>query len=201
MSRKKSSRWLLIVSVIIGVLILLSLMAILKSKRSNALDEAHSYDISKNVMTTQYEVGNPDPIQTIWISRSLEIQLFETNGAFALYDLKNRIRKIKADPDSAVQETKIDRTTAQSIAKTMEIPWGQLPFNNTSELPDGAVWEKVQLKEGALSSEQTENYDLFWSKKTMGGNFNIDYRQRYHIDSKTKHPFKIEYWQKRGVST
>ena len=30
----------------------------------------------------------------------------------------------------------------------------------------------------------------------MSGNFSIDYQRRCYIDSKTKHPFKIEYWQK-----
>ena len=164
-----------------------------QSPSVKATDIGQIYEALKNVqhvVMTHYEIDNPEPIQIIRISRSMGIKLFETNGELTLYDIKNRTKKIKTSPDADVQETKIDRETAQTVAKTMDVPWGLLPFNNTSELPDGAVWEKVQS-----DSEQIEIFNLFWKEKTLTGK-DINYQWQCHLDPINKHPFKIEWWRK-----
>ena len=176
--------------IIIGILLF-------QSPSVKATDIGQIYEALKNVQNvimTQYEVDNPNPIQTTWICRSLGIMLLETNGSFALFDIKNNTRKTKADLTSGVQQTDLDHDMAQTIAGTMDAPWGLLPFKNTSDLPDGAVWEKVQPEGVDVSLEQIEVYDLFWTEEVIGNDANIDYQWRCHLDSTTKHPIKVEWW-------
>ena len=147
---------------------------------------------------TQYDVNIEEPVQATHISHSLGIKLFETSGAFTLYDIKNKTRKMKADPASEVQQTDIDREMVRTVAGTMDVPWGLLPFKKTADLPNGAVWQKVQSAQVDLIPEQTEIFDLFWSTEITGGK--IDYQWRCHLDAVTKRPFKIEWRQKNQLN-
>lgn len=196
------SRWFLKPLVAAAAVIVIAVL-LFQSPSVKATDIGQIYEALKNiknVIMTHYEVDNPDPIQTTWISRTLGIKLLETNGAFTLFDTKNNLQKTKADLASDVQQTDLDRGMAQTIAGTMYAPWGLLPFKNTSDLPPGAVWKKVQPEAGDVSLEQTEIYDLFWTEKSVGSNTDIHYQWRCHIDATTKHPSKIEWWKKTQQS-
>lgn len=178
--------------------VLLVTVLLFQNTPVKATDIGQIYEALKNVQNvvlTHFEIDNPDPIQTTYISRSLGIKLMKTSDAVTLYDMNHQTQKNRTGPTLEMQQTDLDRTAAQSVAKTMEVPWGLLPFKNASELPDGAVWKKSPLEGLGLNPEQTEVYDLFWTETSADGNA-IDYRWRCHLDASTKHPLKVEWWRK-----
>jgi len=191
------SRWVL-KPLAAAAAVIIATILLFQSPSVKATDIGQIYEALKNVkniVITQYEANNPDPIQTIWISRSLDIKLLEAGSAFTLYDINSKTQKNRINPASDVQQTNLNHAMTQSIAKSMEVPWGLLPFKNTSELPAGAVWE-VQPEGIVMDSGKTEIYDLFWIAKIVGNNSSIYHQWRCHIDVTTKHPLKVEWWQK-----
>jgi len=149
----------------------------------------------KNLKMKRVEVETRDPVQTLWISRSLGFKLLKNNGNMTLLDVHNNIQKDKEGSSSKAMETSLDQTTVQCIAKTMDPPWGLLPFNRTSELPDGAVWKKVQTEDNDMSNESIEMYDLFWTEESMAGMV-ISYQWRCLLNAQIKRPLKVEWWRK-----
>jgi hypothetical protein len=173
--------------------ILVIALLLFENSAVKATDINQIYEALKNVqqvMMTHHGVDDPKPVQIIWISRSLGIKLYKSDDTFTLYDLHKKKQKIKT-PLAETQENGLNRDVAGSIAKTMDVPWGLLPFRRSSEMPQGAVWEKIRLE----GSQETEVYDLFWAETLAAGKI-INYRWRCHLDPDTKHPLKVEWSEK-----
>jgi hypothetical protein len=166
------------------------------------LDIGQIYEALKNVTNvsmTQYDVDEPAPIQQTWMSRSLGIKLYKEQERFTLWDIENKTRKIYGNDAAQIQSTMLEQDAIETVAKTMDAPYGLLPFKNVSELPRGAVWEKVQSQEAGPDIEKTEIYNLFWTQKSATGN-SVDYQWQCHIDAATKCPLKIM-WGKKNPDT
>lgn len=178
---------------VIAIIILFSF----RGSPVNATDIGQIYEALKNVQNvilTHYDVDNPEPVQQVSISRSRGIKLLKTGSDFVLLDVKNRIKK-STDSDERLQQARLDRDTVRSITKTMNIPYGLLPFNSNADLPEGAVWKKVDPNGDVFNPDQTEIYDLFWTEKTSDPDVDVHYRWRCHLNPVTKHPFRLELWK------
>lgn len=192
----KAPRWLF-GPVAAAAAVLVIAVLLFQNVSVKATDIGQIYEALKNVQNivmTHYEADNPNPIQTIWICRSLGMKILETNGSFTLYDINNKIQKSRTGQSPEIQRTDLDRGAVESIAKSMEVPWGLLPFKNTSSLPDGATWEKDPSPTPEAGSGEREVYTLFWSEKVTGNDAGIDYQWRCILDSVTKHPLLVEWW-------
>lgn len=178
--------------------IILVAMLFFKNPSLDATDLGQIYEALKNVrnvIMTQYDVDSTESVQQILIARSQGIKLLKTGSDVILFDIQNKIKKTM-NADDQLQQTDLDRDTVKFIAETMNVPYGLLPFNSSSELPEGAVWKKVELEESKTPQKQVEIYDLFWSKRTIGAEFEIHYQWRCHLDPATKHPFRLEFLRK-----
>jgi hypothetical protein len=77
----------------------------------------------------------------------------------------------------------------------MKVPWGLLPFNNISAVPEDAKWRQVADEDIETTIPNTEMYDLIWIEKALDGS--IVYKKwRGYIDIETKLPMRVERWQK-----
>jgi hypothetical protein len=178
--------------------IVLAAVLLFQNAHVKATDIGQIYEALKkvkNLKMTRVEVETTNAVQTTWISRSLDVKLLKTDGNITLFDIHNKIQKDKEEIESKVFETTLDKTTVQRILKTMDAPWGLLPFNRTSELPDGAVWKKSQTEDNITNNEPIEVYDLFWTEKSMAGK-TVFYQWRCRLNAQTKRPLKVEWWRK-----
>ncbi len=185
-----------------AAVLMIAALLLFQNSPLQATDIGQIYEALKNVTNvsmTQYDVDEPAPIQQTWMSRSLGIKLYKEQERFTLWDIENKTRKIYGNDAAQIQSTMLEQDAIETVAKTMDAPYGLLPFKNVSELPRGAVWEKVQSQEAGPDIEKTEIYNLFWTQKSATGN-SVDYQWQCHIDAATKCPLKIM-WGKKNPDT
>lgn len=151
----------------------------------------------KNISMTYYDALEPEPLQQIWVSRSLGVKLFKTGETYSLWDIKNKTQKTLKSTSSEIESESLNRSEIRTVSETMNIPYGLLPFKHTSELPAGAVWERVRSSDtNAVYEESTEVYDLMWTHQT-GNRTPVHYRWQCRLDPVSKYPQKVLFWQKQ----
>ena len=185
-----------------AAVLMIAALLLFQNSPLQATDIGQIYEALKNINTiamTQYDVEESEPVQQTWVSRSLGIKLYKEQERFTLWDIENKTRKIYGNDAAQIQSTMLEQDAIETVAKTMDAPYGLLPFKNVSELPRGAVWEKVQSQEAGPDIEKTEIYNLFWTQKSATGN-SVDYQWQCHIDAATKCPLKIM-WGKKNPDT
>ena len=109
------------------------------------------------------------PVQTVWISNSLQTVYSREEGREVLWDMKSQ------------------------VSETMQIPWGLLPFRKISEIPAGYDWTPIESIR-QLAGKPVAVYDYTWQDGTA--NFNVQRKWRGYLDPETKLPHRIEWWVK-----
>ena len=146
----------------------------------------------KNVcITTFYQ---EKPTQKRWISRELNINMLKTERQCVFWDIEGKLRKTK---NLATGSITMEELNDNMLAETMEMPWGLLPFNTISKVPENAKWQRVADKAIEAIISNTQVYDLTWPKKMLDRSI-VYQKRRFYIDIKTKLPKKIEMWQKHA---
>jgi hypothetical protein len=112
-----------------------------------------------------------------------------------MQDTDNRVTYTQTLSGNMIESTPMSREMLAAVDKGMDVPWGLLPFNNVSDLPDGAVWKKVPAQLPTADTNSSEVYDLFWTEKTIGGS-GVFYQWRCMLDPVTKRPYEIQWWSK-----
>ena len=194
-------RWLLRPLAAAAVLMIAALL-FLPSPSLQATDIGQIYEALKNVThiaMVQYDADSPDPIQQTWVSHPLGVKLIKTADSFTRWDITNKTQTTDDGRTPQVQSATLTPAAMKAVAKTMESPYGLLPFKNASELPPGAMWEKTQSPQNGPESETTEVYNLFWTQQTAGSD-PVDHQWQCSVDPATKQPLKIKMWQKHPAT-
>ena len=194
-SRLPQRRWLLRPLAAAAVLVF-GILLLFQSPSVQATDIGQIYEALKNVRNiamAQYDADEADPVQQTWISRSLNLKLTRTGESFALWNIADRTQKLYNTNNAQTQSLTLDTEAIHGLTKTMDAPYGLLPFKNTSELPPGAIWKKE------ADVKETEIYNLFWTQETAGA-VPVEYQWQCHVDAVTKQPLTIK-WGKKEPAT
>lgn len=182
--------------------LMIAALLLFQSSSLQATDIGQIYKALKNVThiaMAQYDADSPDPTQQTWVSHPLGVKLIKTADRFARWDITNKTQTTDDGRNPQVQSATLTPAAIEAVAKTMEAPYGLLPFRNASELPPGAVWEKTPSPHNGPESETTEIYNLFWTEKSAVGD-PVDYHWQCAVDPATKRPFKIT-WREKHPTT
>lgn len=149
----------------------------------------------KNICVTAFVPEESKPTQEIWISRPLKIKMFKTETECVLWDMRGKSRKVRDLNTGSIITAGLDEEMLMRIEESIEGPVGLLPFNNISEVPEDAKWQKITEEVIETAITNTEVYDLTWMEKALDGS--IVYRKwRGYINTETKFPVRVERWIK-----
>jgi hypothetical protein len=144
----------------------------------------------RNVCITRIVPDTAKPRQKQWISRSLNLIVFEDRDAYTLWDMSNRtirIRLLKEEEAKTIEMSDQVFARGQSqIAHTL----GLVPFDEIADLPEGATWEKVADPNGAALVPGTQPYDLVWTTP-ISATRQME-RWRFFVDPWTHLPARVE---------
>ncbi len=142
----------------------------------------------QNLIIASYAFEEQSPLQEIWVSNSLGVQLFIEKERAVLWDLNRQTKTVKTADG-------LETLALTDPIKKLEIPWGLLPFRSPSELPPKYKWKQVWLRPEDVSLGQCSVYDLTWTDFSGLGRA-VERRWRGYLDPKTKFPLRIEWWEK-----
>jgi hypothetical protein len=185
-----------------AAVLMIAALLLFQSPSLQATDIGQIYEALKNVTTiamAQYDADQTTPIQQTWLSRPWGVKLTKTADSFTRWNIPNKTQKTDDGRTPQIQSVTLTPAAIETVAKTMEAPYGLLPFRNASELPPGAVWERVPSPQNGPDREKTEIYNLFWTEKTAGSD-PVDYQWQCSVDPATKRPSKITWAEKHPAT-
>jgi len=148
----------------------------------------------KSVYISKFVPGETKPTEEKWVSRTLNVYMTKTGNEVVLWDLQNRVRKIKQVGANSVETTLL---SGDEIAKTKDRMagfLGLLPFYDTSEIKD-AKWSRVTDDNLGGIAESTKVYDLEWIEKRYDGSLKFK-KWRFFVVPKTNLPLRVEGYQR-----
>ena len=149
----------------------------------------------QNVHISSFTSGREEPIQEIWVSRTLNIFMIKTDKDSVLWDLSKSVRKSKRAGTDSTETANLSEDISSSIQKRINSFLGLVPFNNISDIPANAKWER-EAKEGSqTAAENTDVYDLIWVGKASDGT-DMFYKWRVFVNPETMFPQKTELYEK-----
>jgi hypothetical protein len=148
----------------------------------------------KNVHISSFVPDKKEPVQEQWVSRALNVNMIKTDRESVLWDLANRVKKVKHLNDNSVETTKLTAEIITEIQNTITGSLGLMPFHSISETPEGAKWSRVDDKSLEITNK-IEVYDLIWVEKIYEGHL-ISKKWRFFVDLETSLPQKVEFYQK-----
>lgn len=172
--------------------ILICTFLLFKGSTVQATDISQIYDALKdvkNIVMTYYTAESDSPIQEIRVSKDMRVKLSKIGETLTLWNLNQKVRQTLTNT-APLQTSQLDDAEIDAASKTINIPFGLLPFKNTRELPKGAIWKKTDLVESDMAAQSVEAYDLFWTDQGKAC------RWQCRIDALTKRPQYILYWEK-----
>ncbi len=154
-----------------------------------------AFERIKNVCVTAFVPKESKPTQEIWLSRALKIKLFKTETELVLWDIDGKYRKLRNLNTGLITRAELDEEMLVKIEEAIKGPVGLLPFDDISEVPEEAKWQKVTDETIETTIPGTQVYDLTWMKKRLGGKI-VHRKWRGYIDIETKLPKRVERWDK-----
>jgi hypothetical protein len=149
----------------------------------------------KNVHILSFTADRKEPVQELWASRTLNIFMTKTDSESVLSDISKGIRRSKQAGADIIETANLPDDVAANIRKTINSFLGLVPFNDISEIPANAKWER-EAKEGlGTAGEDTDIYHLVWVGQMRDGT-EISFKWRVFVNPKTMLPQKAEFYQK-----
>jgi len=148
----------------------------------------------KNVYISSFIPDKKEPVQEQWVSRTLNVNIIKTEKESVLWDIANKVRKVRRLDGSSVETMKL---TAEMITETQNIITGSLgltPFHSISDTPNDAEWSHVDDKSLEITNK-IEVYDLIWIEKIYEGHL-VSKKWRFFVDLETSLPQRVEFYQK-----
>lgn len=129
------------------------------------------------------------PRQKEWISRSLNLSMFEDRDVYALWDMSDRTIRTKPLENGNAEVRRMSDEVFARGQKRMADATGLVPFDEITNLPEEATWERVATAQvsGALA------YDLVWTTPipTIPPTQRTE-RFRFFVDPRTHLPSRLE---------
>jgi hypothetical protein len=156
----------------------------------------------KNVYISKFVPDRTEPIQEKWVSRELDIYAFKTGNQLLWWDITNRVRKIKNLDTATIETIPLTDDIIVGVEQSVGSSFGIMPFQDISEIPEGAQWVQISKEAEALESvaEETEAYDLTWIEKVYGGPV-VFKKWRVFVDPETNLPQRTELYQRSATDS
>ena len=153
---------------------------------------------ARNIHVTYFIAGETQPEREEWVSRSLNIHMLKVGRELTLWDFRSGPRKLKGFGDGAPKAVPL--TDADAEAARMEIngPLGIVPFDNASDVPGDAKWNRVVDDAFESGTQDCEVYELTWTTRTGRGETKLR-RWRAFVDPSTNRPQKAQFSDKSGT--
>jgi hypothetical protein len=148
----------------------------------------------RNVHIARFTPLSQEPVQELWLSRTLNIYMTKTAKQPVLWDISSRTRKTK-QPDTGITETVglSDDIIADIKTKTSST-LGLMPFYDISDVPKDAEWSRVEQGDSGAAAKSIEVYDLMWTEKVYDGS-TVAKKWRIFVNAETALPQRIEVYQ------
>ena len=148
----------------------------------------------KNICITRFAPGATKPRQKVWVSRTLNVKIFKTGEKYVLWDITNKIKKTKDLASGRISIMSISDDILIKTINSMEEPFGLVPFQHISGVPDNAKWEKVTGEDVKVATPVIEAHDLIWEEKIE--EYTRYRKWRVFVDSNTNLPKRTEWYRK-----
>jgi hypothetical protein len=152
----------------------------------------------KNVYISSFIPDKKEPVQEQWVSRTLNVNLIKTGNGSVLWDITNKVKKVKRLDSSSVETTILSAEMIAEIHNVMTGSLGLMPFYDISDVPKDTEWRRVD--DSIELANGIEVYNLIWIEKTYSGSL-ISSKWKFFIDSETNLPQKIELYQKTSTDS
>ncbi len=198
----KNLKPLLKISIAAAAVILIAASLFLNISTAKAVTLRELYravEKAKNVHISSFIPGKKEPIRQQWVSRTLNVNIIKSDKESVLWDITNKVKKIKIFGNSLVETTKLTAEVISEIQNIMTGSLGLMPFYSISEIPINAKWNRVDDKSIEITNE-IEVYDLTWSAKTYDGSI-VSKKWRFFVDAKENLPHRIEIYQALPADT
>lgn len=146
---------------------------------------------TQNVYLSSFVPGNAEPMRREWVSRNLNIRIQETREQVVLFDLGNRVRRIRDSATNSIQESSIEGVLLNRLEDYMTGSFGLLPFSDISDIPENSQWHRVDDTDIAAIVPGAEIYDLTWADEC--------YKWRFFLDRATSRPIRVEAYIRGGA--
>ena len=151
----------------------------------------------RNVCISSFGAGKQEPIQKEWVSRTLNIIMFETKEEFVLHDLRNKVIQIKSLSSGTIKTVVPTEEVFARAKKRMARAIGLVPFSEFKDIPETARWNRVYDPNVVIVDPDTQVYDLIWTtpESTIPPGLRT-HTWRYFIDTRTNLPTRVEVYSK-----
>lgn len=145
----------------------------------------------QNISISSFVSDKTEPAQKVWASRTLNIKVQETENQAVLFDIPNRIRKIKDFNTSSIQTTIVPLDFLAKVEDSIAGSFGLLPFPDINDVPEDYQWNRVDDTRVAAIVPGTEVYELTWLEKD-----GLPRKWRVFVDAGTDLPKRVEWYHK-----
>jgi len=148
-----------------------------------------------NIHTTNSVPGRTEPRQEEWVSRSLRIYMSKVGQELTLWDFRTGPKMFQSSDNGTLKEVPVTETATEAAGRKINGLLGIVPFENVSDIPGDAKWERVRDDDLEPGTQGCEVYDLTWTARTDRGE--VKYRKwRVFVDAKTNAPQKAQFCDK-----
>jgi hypothetical protein len=149
-----------------------------------------------NVYIASFVPDREEPTQEIWVSRQLHIYMTRTGNELRLWDIRNKVEKVKQVGEPSIETRFLSDETAAKMQEAIASCWALVPVADISLVPDGAQWHRVP-KDSIKAVVGSDTYDLTWAEKRYGGAV-VFRKWRVFLQPETNLPQRTELYQKQA---
>jgi hypothetical protein len=151
----------------------------------------------RNVYIASLVANQKEPIQELWVSRTLNSYITKTADQLTLWDLPNAIRKSKQLNTAVTETIPLTAVLIADVEKKITGSLGLLPFDELSAVSEDAEWNNA-ADSSLKVREGIEVYDLMWVEKAYDGSAVFN-KWRVFVDPVTNLPRRTEFYKKLPV--
>jgi hypothetical protein len=153
-----------------------------------------------NICITTFAPGRNEPVQTEWVSQTLNVNMSKISEQFVLWDIPNKTMMIKFLSSDAVKTQAISDELLDRVKKEAAQAYNLIPFSNIKKV-SGAQWSYVADPTVPADMLGTNIFELTWTQKNASTGV-IEFRKwRVFMDKDSGLPEKIEQFIKPEAET
>jgi len=182
----------------VAAVVFVAITLLLNSPTAKAVSLESIYkaiERATNVHISSFLPDKKEPIQQLWISRTLNIYITKSQNELVLWDIRNRVRNNKHFDTGLSETIRLTDDLAASIEPKIAGFLDLVPFSRISEVPHDAEWTRVTDVRLKGSTRNIEVYDLTWGEKAYDGSI-VFKKWRVFLDPTTKLPQRTEFYEK-----
>ncbi|MHC4144456.1 MAG: hypothetical protein ACYSUD_06710 [Planctomycetota bacterium] len=144
--------------------------------------------------------GRTEPEREEWVSRSLNIYMSKVGQELTLWDFRADPKKVKSFHNVAPKAVAFTEAGAEAARRRIDSPLGIVPFDNVSDVPADAKWNRVSDDAFQAGTQDFEVYDLTWTERSGRGQARLR-KWRVFVDPRSNLPRKAQFYKKSPKDT